>query len=697
MHSPSRSFTNRLISTVTCAISVMVSSCIPSFANEPGDFNNCLSQGRAAEQAGKNVEALVYYGAALRLNPNSPEARQRQSSLYHKVTSGNQLASSSGDYQDQQSIRAMVDNFVTNWNNHDLNGLRRLIANDYLSADGLTYEQIMQLAQQTWQMYPSAKNYFEVKNLRVNGNYAEAETVARIVGTMRPTMGVSGNMRSTVHDLFGFRKTPQGWKVTTQVIVEESVNIVFGNVTNISAHITVPNTMAPGQTYTATVDALLPAGATATVGLAQSTPQWPIVEPPYTYVQLAGPSLSRQFTANMYGRNEDVGAKINISNGYTGQAVGMIWLSKRVNIVDSTNMIASAGQSNVSANQSQNSLLNSNNASKSNNASSASDNSQASNIASAAKTSVIGSIKAPRTTPAKNEASVSPDEVNANKSSAKADRPIRDKWAIIVGISNFEDPKIPKLQYSAKDAVDFYKFLEKTGNFKRDHMRLLLNEKATQRRILTELATLFLHRVAEPDDLVVVFFSTHGSPTEEGPGGNNYLVAYDTSIDELFATGVSMQAIMSTLRDRINSDRILLVLDACHSGATTVGAKGMTRAANFDAEALAQGSGQLVICSSEPAERSWESKRAPNGVFTKKLMEGLTKNGSQTRLADAFSYLQTQVQKEVKEDRGQAQKPVLKSKWNGADLLPLIAPADPQTVPNSLKEQLPPDSSSEVK
>jgi hypothetical protein len=78
-------------------------------------------------------------------------------------------------------------------------------------------------------------------------------------------------------------------------------------------------------------------------------------------------------------------------------------------------------------------------------------------------------------------------------------------------------------------------------------------------------------------------------------------------------------------------------------------------------------------------------------------MEGLTKNGPNTRLADAFAYLQSQVQKEVKEDRGQAQKPVLKSKWNGAELLPLIAPSNPQTVPNSLKEQLPADSSAEVK
>jgi len=625
---------------------------VPSIAAQLGNFDACVAQAQQAEQQGRNVEALVYLAGALRQNPTSSEVRQKQAVIYNKASSLSQLAANS-DPQEQHAIKAMFQHFVTVWNNHDVRALRGVMTSDFVSADGITYEQILTLAQQTWQMYPTAKSYFDIKHIRVEGDYAEAETTARLVGSMQNNYMAQGNMRSTIHDLFALKKTSDGWKISGQYIVEEFVNITFGPVENINAHLTVPNTMAPGEQYTATLDALLPAGTTATVGMAQSTPAVPIVEPTFSWLQFAGPSLASQFTANSNGRNEDIAARINVTNGYTGQALGMIWLSKRVNIMDSVNMIASATTPQVKAPPAQ---------------------------------KVVTPPAAPVTP-------VETPPTAAVSQALKVDRPIRDKWAIIVGISDFQDPKIPKLQYSAKDAVDFYKFLEKSGNFKRDHMRLLLNEKATQRRILTELATLFLHRVAEPDDLVVVFFSTHGSPTEEGPGGNNYLVAYDTSIDELFATGVSMQAIVSTLKERINSDRILLVLDACHSGATTVGAKGMSRTANFDAESIAQGSGQLVICSSEPAERSWESKRAPNGVFTKKLMEGLSKNGAQTRLSEAFSYLESQVQKEVREDRGAQQKPVLKSKWNGAQLLPLIAPAQPQAIPDSLKQQLPPDSS----
>ncbi|MCA9818426.1 MAG: caspase family protein, partial [Cyanobacteria bacterium HKST-UBA01] len=32
--------------------------------------------------------------------------------------------------------------------------------------------------------------------------------------------------------------------------------------------------------------------------------------------------------------------------------------------------------------------------------------------------------------------------------------PVRDKWALVIGISNFKDPKI-NLKYPAKDARDF--------------------------------------------------------------------------------------------------------------------------------------------------------------------------------------------------------------------------------------------------
>ena len=316
--------------------------------------------------------------------------------------------------------------------------------------------------------------------------------------------------------------------------------------------------------------------------------------------------------------------------------------------------------------------------------------------ASAAKTAAKPETKPVVATkpPAATTGSADPKVKEFNKFAEKsANRPIRDKWALVIGITDFQDPNIPDLQYSAKDATDFYNYLVKEANFQPDHVRLLLNEQATQRRVLSELGSKFLARVVKPDDLVVLYFSTHGSPSQLDPRGKNYLVASDSDSADLFATGIEMQKLLDSIQGRVLTDRVLLVMDACHSGFAAPDSKGMSRLGNFKAEDLAQGSGQLVICSSMPEERAWESTRYQNGVFTRKLLDGLRAKGTGTSLVEAFTAARSAVGNEVQEDRpGAKQTPVLKGKWDGNDLV-LATPAyAPQAIPNSVSQNLETDS-----
>jgi hypothetical protein len=271
--------------------------------------------------------------------------------------------------------------------------------------------------------------------------------------------------------------------------------------------------------------------------------------------------------------------------------------------------------------------------------------------------------------------------------------PVHDKWAIVVGISKFEKSAIPPLKYAAKDARDFYDYLVKEANFAPDHVRLLIDEKATRRRILSELDNMFLGRVARPDDMIVLFFSTHGSPSQLDKMGKNFIVAYDTEPNELFATGIEMQAMTRDLKERVDSKRVLLVLDACHSGGVSPTSKGITRVGNFDTDTLAIGNGQMVICSSEPDQQSWESKRYNNGVFTRKLLDGLRSKGAGTSVQDAFATVTDLVQDEVRQDYpGNRQSPVLKSKWSGENLVLAVKPVAAKPIPQSVVFDLEPDS-----
>lgn len=273
-------------------------------------------------------------------------------------------------------------------------------------------------------------------------------------------------------------------------------------------------------------------------------------------------------------------------------------------------------------------------------------------------------------------------------------RPVRDKWAVVIGLTQFANPKIPRLQYSTEDAKAFYDYLTKEANFAPDHVRLLFNEKATQRRVRSELGNKLLTRMVKPDDLVVIFISTHGSPSQmDAVEHKNYVVTYDSDPDDLYSTGIDMQEILGIIKHRVASDRVLLVLDACHSGGVDPNAKGMMRVGNFDTNSLVEGSGKMVICSSAPEEQSWESKRYRNGVFTRHLLDGLRTNGSRTSLSDAFKNAQDKISDEVKQDHpGVTQTPVLRSKWTGKELILAVKPALSEPLPPTVLADLEPDS-----
>lgn len=254
--------------------------------------------------------------------------------------------------------------------------------------------------------------------------------------------------------------------------------------------------------------------------------------------------------------------------------------------------------------------------------------------------------------------------------------PVKDKWALVVGISKFADAKY-NLQYPAKDATDFRNLLVSQGHFAPDHVHLLTDSQATRTNIISELGGRWLPHAAAPADLVVIYLSTHGSSSSiDDTGTLNYLLAYDTDTDNLFATGIAMQELTNMIRERVSSKRVVVILDACHSGAA-VGEKGLKRTGNFDAGSMAEGTGQLVICSSSGNQSSWESKTSANSVFTEYLLKALQLKGADTTLKDAFDYLQDEVQRSVLRERGVLQTPVLRSKWQGNELRLLGVPTKP--------------------
>jgi uncharacterized caspase-like protein len=270
-------------------------------------------------------------------------------------------------------------------------------------------------------------------------------------------------------------------------------------------------------------------------------------------------------------------------------------------------------------------------------------------------------------------------------SQAVKQRPVKNKWALVIGISNFKESDI-NLRFAAKDAIDFSNYLVNDAGFNSGNVKLLTDKNATRDNIIKELGDGFLGRKAGPDDLVVIYVSSHGSTSMESADGVNFLVAHDTNPQALLSTGIPMQWLSQIIKEQVHSDRVILIMDVCHSGAASNGAKGLSRE-KFNTDKITVGAGQAIICSSAPEQVSWESKNYQNSVFTRKLIEALKRPGS--NLDTAYDYLKEQVYAEVMQDRHKVQTPLYFSRaWQGPPpvlAVPVAAPVNTKLGPSGAK------------
>lgn len=244
-------------------------------------------------------------------------------------------------------------------------------------------------------------------------------------------------------------------------------------------------------------------------------------------------------------------------------------------------------------------------------------------------------------------------ETDTAATTGSINRPIADKWAIVVGLSKFADSSIPRMKYSKKNAKDFASFLINNCNFARDHVLVMLDEKATREAIMKPLGDSWLPRKASKDDLVVVYLSTFVTPANLDAYGESYAAAYDTRLNQLYADGIPIRYLPGFLSDRVASERIVLIIDAPHSGVVGKSRRDlyglMLKRTDIHGKVL-------VLCSSGAREKSWNSVRYPNSVFTGWLMSTIDKTSN---LKAAYEIMKSRVAGEVKADFQAEQNPVM--------------------------------------
>jgi uncharacterized caspase-like protein len=204
------------------------------------------------------------------------------------------------------------------------------------------------------------------------------------------------------------------------------------------------------------------------------------------------------------------------------------------------------------------------------------------------------------------------------------------RFALVVGISEFDDEQWRDLRYAVKDARDFAAALEakEKGGFNKVVL-LTAAEETGRDRILGALEDLS-RQATRPDDVVVVYFSAHGTLARDAKGElRRYLVSRDARFRDVANTALGIDAIKARL-DRFGSRRRLLVLAACHSGSgKSLLPEELSRElegikSDFYARPLEEVSrAAIVLSASDWGETAREDDQLQNDIYTHFLLDGL--------------------------------------------------------------------------
>jgi uncharacterized caspase-like protein len=217
--------------------------------------------------------------------------------------------------------------------------------------------------------------------------------------------------------------------------------------------------------------------------------------------------------------------------------------------------------------------------------------------------------------------------VEAQRITRTASPPGARLHLLAVGISKYGEaaPRIA-LRYADNDANEVAAALFDThemngpyrgsgGLYAEVKPTLLTNETATRRQIFIQLAA--MERLMFDNDTAIIMFSGHGAMI----GKQFYLLPYDTDTTDqpgsIRASGISTTDFLEAIEPLTHRGRVLVLIDACHSGAFTTPTSEHLRSLI--------GVGNLtVLASSKGTQTSREDNLWQHGAFTKIFLEALS-------------------------------------------------------------------------
>ena len=233
-------------------------------------------------------------------------------------------------------------------------------------------------------------------------------------------------------------------------------------------------------------------------------------------------------------------------------------------------------------------------------------------------------------------------------------------YVFAVGVNKYKNPAL-NLNYAVPDAKGIAGFFRQKGQlFKQVNIIEIYDEEATKDGILAKLKEL---EKTNPQDAVLLYLAGHGESVKDVWYFIPHELTYPEREEHVQTKGISSAELAAAMKN-IPAQKILMLVDACKSGAVLVAFRGFE-----DRKALSQlsrSTGTHVVAASTKDQFAAEVKDLGHGVFTYTLLEGLkgkaAGGGDTVTVRKLMGYIEEQLPEITKKYKQEAQFPVVDSR-----------------------------------
>jgi TonB family protein len=207
---------------------------------------------------------------------------------------------------------------------------------------------------------------------------------------------------------------------------------------------------------------------------------------------------------------------------------------------------------------------------------------------------------------------------SSNKEKPPPPLVIRDKWAVLIGLTKYQDGRIPPTKHAVANLAALTKVLRDPngGRFAGDHITTLFDVQATKKYVEELLTDGWLIKKALPNDLIVLYVCGRAMFTND----DAILSAYDTTAASPDSTGLSLTQLLTEIHRRTQSKNIICIADLSPLVEGTTAPHQLW-------QMIAGTSKVAILAASMPGQPSYPSGSMGTTLFTHHLVDDLASNG----------------------------------------------------------------------